>query len=145
MSAPRRAAAARSSAVVPNPAQRSAVAASVEPPPRPPPWGIRLSMVTCALPAGEVERPGDEVRVVERHAGGERAGGRQPAAGGVDDEDVVEVEADHLGVDQVVAVGADSGDPQRSRQLGVGPQRHRCCVGGSHLGDVTACGRRARR
>ena len=68
----------------PNPAQRRTAAASVEPPPRPPPWGIRLSMVTCAWRPARSQCPGDEVRIVERHPGGEGAGGRQPATGGVD-------------------------------------------------------------
>ena len=137
MSAPSRDAASRSSRVVPKPAHRSAAAASVDPPPRPPPWGMRLSIVTWALRPASRSALATRLESSSGMPDGERPGRRQAGVGGVDDEQVVEVEADHLGVDEVVAVGADAGDVQRSRQLGVGLERHRCCVGRSHRGDVT--------
>jgi hypothetical protein len=58
----------------------------------------------------EPERLGDEVGVVERHARGERPVGGEAGACRVDHERVGEVEGDHLGVDEVVAVGAHAGD-----------------------------------
>ena len=84
MSAPRRDAATRSV----KPAQRSTAAASADPPPSPPPCGIALCMCTRGRPAGQAQRPGDEVRVVERHAGGERPVGGEPVAVGVDGQRV---------------------------------------------------------
>ena len=64
------------------------------------------------------ERPAHEVGVVVGHTGGaapRRSRGRRRR---LERERVGEVERDHLGVDQVVAVGAHAGDAQRERQLG---------------------------
>ena len=63
---------------------------------------------------------------------GERTGRRERRRRSrVDREHVVELEADHLGVDQVVAVVAHAGDAQRQRQLGRGPATSsmRCQLG----------------
>ena len=51
----------------PRPTCRTAVAASVEPPPRPPPWGMRLSIVDVGeATVAEGERTRDEVGAVGR-------------------------------------------------------------------------------
>ena len=52
----------------------------------------------------------------------ERARGVEAVPAGSQRDQVVQVEADHLGVDQVVAVVADTGDAQPQRELGVGSQ-----------------------
>ena len=58
-----------------------------------------------------------------RHAGGDRPVDRRARRRRSIVERVGQVERDHLGVDQVVAVGAHAGDPQRQGQLGRAPAR----------------------
>ena len=127
MSAPSRPARSSSDRLVPKPPHRSAVAASVDPPPSPPPCGMRLSIVVTAARSGEVERPRDEVRAVGRDPVGERTDRRQRRLGRwiarLERQQVVQFEAHHLGIDEVVAVVTHAGDVQRQRQLGVGPPR----------------------
>ena len=88
--------------------------------------------------SGEVERTGDEVRA--RRSGPRRRTGRSPSASDrsavarFERQQVVQFEADHLGVDQVVAVVAHAGDVQRHRQLGVGPPRAHGAAGGRRDG-----------
>ena len=98
------------------PAQRSTAAASADPPPSPAPAGMRLSTVTCAVRPTARSARRDEVVVVGRHVGA-AAPHHQPVAVG-ERQRVGEVEAHHLGVDQVVAVGAHPGHPQRPGELG---------------------------
>ena len=128
------------------PAQRRTAAASADPPPSPPPAGMRLTSRTCASAAHRpqgaqhqvVVAGGDARRQPRRrgHAGPQRGatGGRRRGHGrrvgtrpGIDDLEapalaegqlVGQVEAHHLGVEQVVTVGADAGHPQRERELG---------------------------
>src|SRR5690606_32007186 len=68
---------------------------------------------------GRGQGPAHEVVVVDLHAGAD-APHVEAVAGGVDRQRVGQVEADHLGVDQVVPVGAHAGHPQRQGQLGGG-------------------------
>ena len=117
----------------PNPAQWSTAAASVEPPPRPPPCGIRLSTETWARsPASSSART---IRF-DPSVGtpcGERTGHVDAVATRGDRDQVVEIEAHHLGVEQVEAVVAEPGHLQRAGELGVRPDRRRGHRrGGSH-------------
>ncbi len=67
----------------------------------------------------EAQRAHGEIGVVEWHPTGEgsRCGEARPARRQRDQ--VVEVETDHLGVDQVKSVGSDTGDSETQRELGV--------------------------
>ena len=117
-SAPSPAASSRSS----TPAHRSTAAASAEPPPSPPPAGMRLVSATWAARPTRGQRPAHEVVVVGRHAGHVDAVALDTCrpSPAVKRQLVGQVERDHLGVDQVIAVGPAAGDPQRQRQLGRG-------------------------
>ena len=63
-----------------------------------------------------------QIAVIERHAGAVGASGSERCGLciGIDGQRVGEVERDHLGIDEVIAVGAHAGDGQRDRELGVG-------------------------
>ena len=88
--------------------------------------GCACRCARAARAADEAQRRGDEVRVVERHAVGERPVGGQPGRRRIDRQRVVPVERDHLGVDEVVAVVAHAGDPQGQRELGRCLRPRRC-------------------
>ena len=79
--------------------------------------GSACGSSTPADAPASASAPATRFDVVDRNAVGERAVDREPVAGGSIVSDVGELEADHLGVDQVVAVVAHAGDPQRQRQL----------------------------
>ena len=126
MSAPSRPARSSSDRLVPKPPHRSAVAASVDPPPSPPPCGIRLSIVVAARgPARSSARATRFVPSVGTPSanGPIAVSAGRPGIARLERQQVVQFEADHLGIDEVVAVVAHAGDVQRQRQLGVGPPR----------------------
>src|SRR5581483_8288622 len=79
-------------------------------------------------PLCQRERAAYEVRVVDRQAGA-GAGDLEPIAV-AERQRVEQVDGDHLGVEQVVAVVAHAGDPQRQRQLrGCAHDRDRADLG----------------
>ena len=78
--------------------------------------GCACRRSTCAVRPTARSARAHEVVVVGGHVGAD-APHHQPVAVG-EGERVGQVEAHHLGVDQVVAVGAHAGHPQRPRELG---------------------------
>ena len=113
------------------PAQRSTAAASAEPPPRPAPAGIRFSSRTWAVRPARARARRDQVVVAlgtPRPAPVVPSTSSRPSPG-VEHERVGQVEGDHLGVDQVVAVVADPGDPQRRGSAWPGRRGRRAAAG----------------
>ena len=115
------------------PAQRSTAAAFDDPPPSPPPAGMRRSSATWA------SRPTARSARSTRLSSGSTSPSRGPPATStpVPSEKrqlVGQVEADHLGVDEVVAVGAHARHAQRHGELRRGGDHARTATGRDRTG-----------
>ena len=93
--------------------------------------------VDCDMRRGShsIEGFAHEVRPIKRHTLGKGATGGDAAAGR-DRDHIVEIEADHLRIDEVVAVSPNTCDSKTACQLGVSPHDNGIGVGPFHQPDV---------